>query len=56
MISDDPLSDLLGAKKLGMITVFVTSGKYKDKEVLKSLNEKFQPDFVYQTITQVDIG
>lgn len=55
MISDDPLSDLLGAKKLGMKTVFVTSGKYKDEEILKSLNKKFQPDFVYQTITQVDI-
>jgi 4-nitrophenyl phosphatase len=55
MISDDPLSDLLGAKKLGMKTVFVTSGKYKNEEVLKSLNKKFQPDFVYQTITQVDI-
>ncbi len=55
MISDDPLSDLLGAKKLGMKTVFVTSGKYKNEEILKSLNKKFQPDFVYQTITQVDI-
>jgi 4-nitrophenyl phosphatase len=55
MISDDPLSDLLGAKKLGMKTVFVTSGKYKDEEILKSLNKKFQPDFVYKTITQVDI-
>jgi 4-nitrophenyl phosphatase len=55
MISDDPLSDLVGAKKLGMKTVFVTSGKYKDEEILKSLNKKFQPDFVYQTITQVDI-
>jgi HAD superfamily hydrolase (TIGR01458 family) len=55
MISDDPLSDLLGAKKLGMKTVFVTSGKYKDGEILKSLNKKFQPDFVYQNVTQVDI-
>jgi len=40
MISDDPLSDLTGAKKLGMKTVFVTSGKYKDKEILKSLSEE----------------
>lgn len=55
MISDDPLSDLLGAKKLGMKTVFVTSGKYKDEEILKSLNKKFQPDFVYQNISQVEI-
>jgi len=55
MISDDPLSDLLGAKKLGMKTVFVTSGKYKDEEILKSLNKKFQPDFVYQNISQINI-
>ncbi|KPK74643.1 MAG: hypothetical protein AMJ89_05755 [candidate division Zixibacteria bacterium SM23_73] len=55
MISDDPLSDLMGAKKLGMKTVFVTSGKYKDEEILKSLNKKFQPDFVFQNISQINI-
>ena len=55
MISDDPLSDLWGAKKLGMKTVFVTSGKYKDEEILKSLNQKFRPDFVYQSINQINI-
>jgi len=55
MISDDPLSDLWGAKKLGMKTVFVTSGKYKDEEILKSLNQKFRPDFVYQNISQINI-
>jgi len=55
MISDDPLSDLLGAKKLGMKTVFVTSGKYKDEEILKTLNKKFQPDFIYQNISQINI-
>jgi 4-nitrophenyl phosphatase len=55
MISDDPLSDLLGAKKLGMKTVFVTSGKYKDEEILKSLNKKFYPDFVYPNINQISI-
>jgi HAD superfamily hydrolase (TIGR01458 family) len=54
MISDDPLSDLMGAKKLGMKTVFVTSGKYKDEEILKSLNKKFKPDFVYRNISQID--
>ncbi len=55
MISDDPLSDLLGAKKVGIKTVFVTSGKYKDAEILKSLDEEFQPDFVHQNISQIDI-
>jgi HAD superfamily hydrolase (TIGR01458 family) len=55
MISDDPLSDLMGAKKLGMKTVFVTSGKYKDEEILKSLNKKFHPDFICQNISQIMI-
>lgn len=55
MISDDPLSDLLGAKRLGMKTVFVTSGKYKEEEILKNLNKKFYPDFIYQNISQINI-
>jgi HAD superfamily hydrolase (TIGR01450 family) len=55
MISDDPLSDLLGAKEVGMRTVFVTSGKYKDGKILESLSRESQPDFVYQNISQVNI-
>ena len=55
MISDDPFSDLAGAKKLGMKTVFVTSGKYKDKEVLKSLDKNIQPDWVHSTIKEIRI-
>ena len=55
MISDDPLSDLAGAKRLGMKTVFVTSGKYKDKEILKSLSEDAQPDWVHQSVREIRI-
>lgn len=55
MISDDPLSDLVGAKKLGMKTVFVTSGKYKEKEILKSLNKRYQPDWIHVSIKEVRI-
>ncbi len=55
MISDDPLSDLVGAKKLGMKTVFVTSGKYKDKKILRKLNERFQPDWIHQSIKEIRI-
>jgi 4-nitrophenyl phosphatase len=55
MISDDPLSDLAGAKKLGMKTVFVTSGKYKNKEILKSLDEELQPDWVHQSVSEIRI-
>jgi len=55
MISDDPLSDLVGARKLGMKTVFVTSGKYKDKKILKSLNKRFQPDWIHESIKEIRI-
>lgn len=55
MISDDPLSDLAGAKRLGMKTVFVTSGKYKDKEILKSLSEEAQPNWVHQSVGEIRI-
>jgi len=55
MISDDPLSDLLGAKKMGMKTCFVLSGKYKDRKILKKIDENFQPDFIYDSITQIEI-
>jgi HAD superfamily hydrolase (TIGR01450 family) len=55
MVSDDPLSDLVGAQALGMKTVFVTSGKYKDKEILKSLSEESQPDWVHQSVREIRI-
>jgi len=55
MISDDPLSDLVGAKELGMKTVFVTSGKYKNQEILKSLEEKLQPDWIHSSINEIRI-
>ena len=55
MISDDPLSDLVGAKRLRMKTVFVTSGKYKDEKTLKTLNKRFQPDWIHQSIKEIRI-
>lgn len=53
-ISDDPLSDLAGAKKLKIKTAFVLSGKY-DRSILKKLNQKSRPDFVYQKISDIRI-
>jgi 4-nitrophenyl phosphatase len=53
MISDDPFSDLLGAKRLRMKTVFVTSGKYKDEKILKTLNKRFQPDWIHRSIKEI---
>ncbi len=55
MISDDPLSDLMGAKKLGMKTAFVLSGKYKSQEILDQLEREFYPDFIVDNITQLKI-
>ena len=55
MISDDPFSDLAGAKKLGMKTDFVTSGKYDDEDVLKSLDKDLQPDWVHSSIKEIRI-
>ncbi|UCB52754.1 MAG: HAD hydrolase-like protein, partial [Candidatus Zixiibacteriota bacterium] len=55
MISDDPFSDLTGAKRLGMKTVFVTSGKYKNKLILKSLSEESKPDWVHQSVSEIRI-
>jgi HAD superfamily hydrolase (TIGR01450 family) len=55
MISDDPLSDLVGAKKLGMKTVFVTSGKYKDVSILKGLSQGLQPDWIHASVKEIRI-
>lgn len=54
LISDDPLSDLVGAKKLRIKTAFVLSGKY-DRSILKSLDEKRRPDYVYKSISEIKI-
>lgn len=43
-ISDDPKTDLVGAKRLGMGTAFVLSGKYPDHGVLADLDQEEWPD------------
>jgi 4-nitrophenyl phosphatase len=45
-ISDDPFTDLVGARKLGLATVLVLSGKYRDRDVLSTLAADEQPDLV----------
>lgn len=48
MISDDVKGDLVGAKELGMKTIFVTSGKYKTKEeIIPLIEENLRPDNTY---------
>ena len=50
VVSDDPLSDLAGAKRMGMKAAFVLSGKYPQRSVIDSLPVPEQPDVVAETI------
>jgi NagD protein len=51
MISDDLKGDLVGAKNLGMQTVFVLSGKYKNaSEIIPSISKYEQPNRVENSI------
>ncbi len=54
IISDDVTGDLVGAKQLGMKTVFVTSGKYKNaQEIIPHLKEELRPDRVVHNIGEL---
>jgi len=54
IISDDVKGDLGGAKKLGMHTVFVTSGKYRNEnEIVPHLEEKLKPDVVKKDMYEI---
>ena len=54
MISDDVKGDLCGAKKLGMKTIFVTSGKYKSAdEIIPSLDAGLRPDAVHSDMQEI---
>lgn len=51
MISDDVKGDLGGAKRAGMATVFVLSGKYtKADEIIPLLDEHEKPDVIFNDI------
>ncbi len=54
IISDDVMGDLVGAKKLGMQTVFVTSGKFKNTdEIIPNIEENLRPDMVKADISEL---
>ncbi len=54
IISDDVTGDLVGAKELGMKTVFVTSGKFKSaEEIIPSLDETKRPDTILGDISEM---
>ncbi len=45
-ISDDPVADLVTAKRMGMGTAFVLSGKYSDHGILGRLAQEEWPDVI----------
>lgn len=54
MISDDLKGDLVGAKKLGMKTIFVLCGKYKTaEEIVPYIEEKYRPDMICNDMQDV---
>ena len=53
VVSDDPLSDLAGAKRMGMQAAFVLSGKYQDSSVTESIAKPERPDVVVATISEL---
>jgi NagD protein len=57
IISDDVKGDLIGAKNLGMKTIFVLSGKYKNsEEIIPFLKDKEKPDFIFENISKININ
>jgi HAD superfamily hydrolase (TIGR01450 family) len=52
-ISDDPFSDLVGARRLGLFTVLVLSGKYPDPGILATLSGTDRPDLVLARADQL---
>lgn len=53
VISDDPFSDLTGAKRTGMRTAFVLSGKYRDAGVLERILAAERPDLTAARIGEL---
>ena len=54
IISDDVMGDLVGAKELGMKTIFVTSGKFKSaEEIIPNIKEKKRPDMILDDISEM---
>ncbi len=50
LVSDDIYTDLMGAKDLGIRTVFMTTGKYKEEELKKA---NFTPDFMFNSLSSL---
>jgi len=55
-ISDDPVSDLITAGRLGMETVFVLSGKHGDHEILGRMDQDDWPDVVCGRLSDISLA
>ncbi len=53
-ISDDPVADLVTAKRLGMGTAFVLSGKHADCGVLGRLDQEDWPDLIVDSLADLE--
>jgi len=51
LISDDIYTDLMGAKEIGIKTVFMTTGKYKEEELKKA---NFKPDYIFHDLQELE--
>lgn len=51
IISDDFYTDLIGAKALGIKTIFITTGKYKKEDLEKT---DFKPEFIVDSLRQAE--
>jgi HAD superfamily hydrolase (TIGR01450 family) len=55
VVSDDPFSDLAGAKRMGMQAAFVLSGKYPQRSVVDALPPAERPDIIVETIGDLGV-
>lgn len=51
LVSDDIYTDLIGAKELGIKTVFMTTGKYKEEELERA---NFKPDYIFHSLRELE--
>ena len=55
VVSDDPFSDLAGAKRMGMYAAFVLSGKYTDAGVIDTIPADQRPDITTPRIGDISV-
>lgn len=51
VISDDPITDLISGKRMGMKTAFVKTGTYSNDDVVKNMKEHDRPNYISDKIS-----